>query len=206
MNIGETLFKLRKEKNLSQEEVADKLNVTRQTISKWETNQSTPDFDKIIPLCNLYEISSDELLTGKKKEIVSTEIDLRKKTAKVVSGCVFLYILSLVVTIINTEILNVNESLTGAIFLLIIAISTAILVYHFISLPKKEKTEKESKQLRISREINGTISIICCIVYFLVSFITMKWYITWIIWIVDGLLCQIVRLIFALKGVDSDEE
>ena len=68
MNIGEKLYELRKGKNLSQEEVADKLNVTRQTISKWETNQSTPDFDKIKPLCELYGITADELLTGEKKE------------------------------------------------------------------------------------------------------------------------------------------
>ena len=52
MNLGETLLKLRKQKGLSQEEVADKLNVTRQTISKWETNQSMPDFDKIVPICH----------------------------------------------------------------------------------------------------------------------------------------------------------
>lgn len=68
MNIGEKLFELRKAKNLSQEEVADKLNVTRQTVSKWETNQSTPDFDKIIPICELFEISTDELLKGTKTE------------------------------------------------------------------------------------------------------------------------------------------
>ena len=68
MNFGETLFKLRKEKKLSQEDVADKLNVTRQTVSKWETNQSTPDFDKIVPLCELYEITADQLLTGKREE------------------------------------------------------------------------------------------------------------------------------------------
>ena len=49
MNIGEKIFELRKSRNLSQEEVAEKLNVTRQTVSKWETNQSTPDFDKIVP-------------------------------------------------------------------------------------------------------------------------------------------------------------
>ena len=69
MNIGEKLYELRKGKNLSQEEVADKLNVTRQTISKWETNGSSPDFDKIKPLCDLYEITPDELLTGVKKEV-----------------------------------------------------------------------------------------------------------------------------------------
>lgn len=69
MNIGQKLLDLRKSKHLSQEEVAYKLNVTRQTISKWETDQSTPDFDKIAPLCSLYGISADELLTGKKREI-----------------------------------------------------------------------------------------------------------------------------------------
>lgn len=208
MNIGDKLFELRKKKGLSQEEVADKLNVTRQTISKWETNQSTPDFDKIIPLCELYNITSDELLTGK-KNINSNEYtndSIRRKNAKVVSGCVFLYIMSLVVTIINEEIFNINSSLTGAIFLLIVAISTAILVYHFMSMPKEEKTVKEQKNVKLVREINSTISIVCCVIYFLISFLTMAWYITWIIWIIDGLLCQIVKLIFTIKGVDENEK
>lgn len=56
MNLWERLFELRKIKNLTQDEVAEKLNVTRQTVSKLETNQSTPDFDKILPLCELYDI------------------------------------------------------------------------------------------------------------------------------------------------------
>ena len=47
MSLGQRLIELRKEKKLSREEVAGKLNVTRQTVSKWETDQSTPDFDKI---------------------------------------------------------------------------------------------------------------------------------------------------------------
>ena len=62
-NLGEKLFELRKSKNLTQDDVAEKLNVTRQTVSKWETNQSTPDFDKIVPLCDLYGITPNELLS-----------------------------------------------------------------------------------------------------------------------------------------------
>ena len=69
MNLGQRLLELRKTKGLSQEEVAFKLNVTRQTVSKWETDQSTPDFDKVIPLCELYNITPDELFKGKKEEI-----------------------------------------------------------------------------------------------------------------------------------------
>lgn len=61
MKLGEKLYELRKEKNLSQEEVANILNVSRQTVSKWETGGTTPDFDKIVPLCNLYGITTDEL-------------------------------------------------------------------------------------------------------------------------------------------------
>lgn len=64
MTIGERLYKLRKDKNISQEELANALDVSRQTVSKWETDQSTPDFDKIIPLCEFFGITSDELLTG----------------------------------------------------------------------------------------------------------------------------------------------
>ena len=67
MTIGERLLKLRKEKNISQEELANVLDVSRQTISKWETGESMPDFNKIIPICEYFEISTDELLTGIKK-------------------------------------------------------------------------------------------------------------------------------------------
>jgi transcriptional regulator with XRE-family HTH domain len=66
MTVGERLYKLRKEKNISQEELANVLDVSRQTISKWETGESTPDFNKICPLCEYYGITSDELLTGAK--------------------------------------------------------------------------------------------------------------------------------------------
>ena len=48
MSLGERLSNLRKTKKLSQEEVAERLNVSRQTISKWETDQSTPDFDSFM--------------------------------------------------------------------------------------------------------------------------------------------------------------
>ena len=52
MSIGERLYNLRKERNLSQEDLANELGVSRQTISKWETGESSPDFDKIIPICD----------------------------------------------------------------------------------------------------------------------------------------------------------
>lgn len=62
MTFGEKLFKLRKEKGFSQEALAEKLNTTRQAISKWENNQGYPETEKLLMLSNIFELSVDDLL------------------------------------------------------------------------------------------------------------------------------------------------
>ena len=64
MAFGETLTALRKTKGLSQEQLAEELDLTRQTISKWELNQSTPDIEYILRLSNFFEVSTDYLIKG----------------------------------------------------------------------------------------------------------------------------------------------
>lgn len=64
MKLAENLKNKRKENNLSQEEVAKKLNISRQSISKWETGTSYPDIENLIKLSELYNISLDELIKG----------------------------------------------------------------------------------------------------------------------------------------------
>ena len=120
MSLGERLLELRKSKHLSQEELAYKLDVTRQTISKWETDQSTPDFDKIMPLCELYGITSDELLTGAFKEKVKEESknNKGKKLGLVIS--IFLFFLAIAWVVLADEF-SVPDGINVPIFLLIIA-------------------------------------------------------------------------------------
>ncbi len=65
MTIGEKIYKLRTAYNISQEQLAERLNVTRQSVSKWEIDQSSPHIDKILQLCELFNISTDELLKEK---------------------------------------------------------------------------------------------------------------------------------------------
>lgn len=65
MEFNERLYNLRKQKGLSQEEVANELNISRQTISKWESSDSTPDMEKLKLLSELFAISLDELVLGK---------------------------------------------------------------------------------------------------------------------------------------------
>ena len=216
MNLGERLFELRKAKNLTQDDVAEKLNVSRQTVSKWETDQSTPDFDKIVPLCELFEIGVDELLTGKKpveekkQENVLPKQEVKEKSAKVVSSSVFLYFLAIIVLIVSIPVLNMNPVLATALFLLLIGWSTTRIIRHYMSIPKFEQTEEEiqmeERQKSLQKQINEIIMSIAGTIYFIVSFLTMAWHVTWIIFIIASLICQVVKLVFLLKGDEKDEK
>ena len=62
MTLAEKLLSLRTEKGMSQEDLAEQLGVSRQSVSKWETGQSVPDLDKIIKLADLFGVSVDELV------------------------------------------------------------------------------------------------------------------------------------------------
>lgn len=64
MNMSDRIRELRKTKGMSQEELAEKIGVSRQAISKWESAQSMPDLDKIILLSDYFEVSTDYLLKG----------------------------------------------------------------------------------------------------------------------------------------------
>ena len=64
MSVGSRIFELRMSKNLSQSALADMLDVSRQSVSKWETDSAVPDLDKLMKLCDVFEVTLDEL-TGR---------------------------------------------------------------------------------------------------------------------------------------------
>ena len=68
MDFNNRLYQLRKQKGLSQEELANRLNVSRQTVSKWEVGDSTPDMEKLIAMSDLFDVSLDKLVMGKEEE------------------------------------------------------------------------------------------------------------------------------------------
>lgn len=67
MTLPETILELRTAKGLSQGDLAERLEVSRQSVSKWETGQSVPDLDKIIKLADLFGVTVDELVRGEPK-------------------------------------------------------------------------------------------------------------------------------------------
>ncbi len=212
--LGERLFKLRRDKKLSQEEVAEKLNVTRQTISKWETNQSMPDFDKVVPLCELYNITPDELFielkgkeTSKNNEFVIDLEEEKLKTSKKAKGIaigVVLYFLGVVWTMISIPVMNMNPIVASAIFLLICGFATGTIIYVCIRY-KKIKTLKETKMDRLRNQISNVVAIIVTIIYLIISFKTMAWHLTWIIWLIFGLFEEILKLIFMLRSYKDEK-
>ena len=62
MTLGEKITQLRLSKNISQEELADNLDVSRQSVSKWEMDQATPQIDKVLRLCEIFGVTTDQLL------------------------------------------------------------------------------------------------------------------------------------------------
>lgn len=69
MNLAENLKKIRKENNLSQEQLAEKLSISRQSVSKWESGQAYPEMDKVLQLCKLFNVSVDDLLNQDVSEL-----------------------------------------------------------------------------------------------------------------------------------------
>lgn len=85
--LGEKLLRLRKKQGYSQQEVADKLAVTRQTISNWECDQAMPSIDKATALAKLYHISLDDLIENE-IEVVSKNKDLHLLSWLIGKNCV----------------------------------------------------------------------------------------------------------------------
>ena len=112
VDFNNKLYTLRKQKGYSQEELANRLNVSRQTISKWEVGDSTPDMEKLVAISDLFGITLDELVLDKapaesggssqKSEVISeirekvlTDENKKKakkglKIASVIAGAVIL--------------------------------------------------------------------------------------------------------------------
>ena len=73
MTMGERLTALRREKGMSQDALAEALGVSRQSVSKWETDASIPDLDKLVRLSDLFEVTLDELVRGRTPDFARRE-------------------------------------------------------------------------------------------------------------------------------------
>ncbi len=141
MGIETKIYELRKKAGLSQEELGFILNVTRQTVSKWETGQSLPEIDKVNSLCDYFQISADELLRDQvieqekaNKRDDLKEIEVRAKKIPYLTLAIFTFIFAVLLIPIMNE-LRVSSNIEAAIVALVISLS----IYFLVNGLKKSK-------------------------------------------------------------------
>lgn len=133
MEIGKQLKEAREKSNLTQEQVAEKVFVSRQTISNWENEKSYPDIISIIKLSDLYSISLDELLKGDRKmmEHLNESTNVVKSNKKLTGAVIVNIVLLFSLLILGGLVLENNMYLIAGIFSLAM-IGTGFLLYQII--------------------------------------------------------------------------
>lgn len=132
MEIGKKLKDARMRSGFTQESVAEKINVSRQTISNWENEKSYPDIISVIELSNLYSISLDELLKGDEKmmEHLEESTNVVKSTRKLI-GAILLNLITVILLVTLSMFLPDRSYYLLVVFCLAIA-SSSVLFYQMI--------------------------------------------------------------------------
>lgn len=132
MEIGKKLKNARIEAGLTQEKAAEKIDVSRQTISNWENEKSYPDIISVIALSDLYSVSLDELLKGDQKmaEHLEESTNVVKSNKKLI-GAILLNIILMILLIALNMLLPEGTYYLVIVFCVVI-MSSSVLLYQII--------------------------------------------------------------------------
>ena len=172
IEIADRLIKLRKQNGYSQEELADKLGLSRQAVSKWERAEASPDTDNLICLAKLYGISLDELL--------STDEDID----------------TIVKEQVKPEEIEVEEGITlrdddGSK----VVINNDGMKCYDKDGQEVERKWQHDKGIRIINIIEGALGLACLIAYILLGSLANMWHNAWVLVFVPEIICSILRAI-----------
>lgn len=161
MNFGIKLQKLRKEKGLSQEALAEKLGVSRQAVSKWETGEGYPEMDKLLMISELFQVSLDYLMKDNDNsetyfqqedqyfmnhQTIEDYMKFKNKFAYTIGASVFMIIMSLNIAV---GLSHTQHGSIGAFgMLVVIAIAVALIVV--IALQQDKYSRLENKKISMS--------------------------------------------------------
>ena len=172
IEIADRLIQLRKKHGLSQEELADKLGLSRQAVSKWERAEASPDTDNLICLAKLYGVSLDELL--------STDEDID--------------------TIVKEQVKGDKESKEDRITLEDNDGSKVVITNHKVECytkdgKKVERKKSEDKFMMILNIIDCTLSFLAIVAYIFLGVFLNMWANGWVFFFLPDLICSIFRAI-----------
>lgn len=168
MEIGNKINQLRKLSGMTQEQLAEKINVSRQTISKWESDNTSPDLESIVKISKIFHVSLDDLLkeaktsmTNRNNEQITLEdlmkINLhnRKMMLLLIGG-----LLSVMVSILNFAYVMALQSTT---------LSTQYMLYRYIATGQYANAPVDYMRLMIPSMITGAIGLVLFISYIVKS-------------------------------------
>lgn len=163
MEIGNKINQLRKLSGMTQEQLAEKLNVSRQTISKWESDSTSPDLESIVKISRIFHVSLDDLLKGEAgvanktdeqitlEDLMKINLHNRKMTLLLISGLIFI-----MVSILNFAYVIALQSTT---------LSTQYMLYRYIVTGQYENAPIDYMRLMIPSIIAAAIGVILFISY-----------------------------------------
>lgn len=134
MQIGNKIKKYRESLNLSQEELADKIFVTRQTISNWETDKNYPDIKSISLLCNLFDVSLDQFIEGDIEEMKKI---ISEKELSDYNRISIIFTVEMLVMLLSAYPLLKLAKIIGLIIWIIISVITLITALKIEKIYKK---------------------------------------------------------------------
>lgn len=150
MNIADRIQHLRKSKGISQEELADKIGVSRQAVSKWESEQTSPDLEKIILMSDFFNVTTDYLLKGIEPLPKETTEPKEKPNANIfaIVGTAFNFM-----GIIVSAMIWYEEQVSTATAIGLIFVVMGCMIYGIGLIISDEATKHKAKQKFISINI-----------------------------------------------------
>lgn len=159
MDISEKLTSLRKARNLTQEELAEKLDVSRQSVSKWETGQCVPDADKLTMLSDIFNVSVDFLLKPSELDLLTIKAETlenqqkklesavrrKEKQKRLVLGCATIYLIAFAV-ILTLHLISFRSQILWEIFpgaalpvIVLLAATAAAVIFYIKNMSEKKE-------------------------------------------------------------------
>lgn len=216
MSFADNLQYLRKNNKITQEELAEELNISRQSISKWETGEAYPETDKLIALCDKFGVTLDELLrgdltSGVKSEEVKTqavaEVD-KEGEKQNCSGC-DMHSCAGCNGHVHTKRTMIGAAISSAVMvvcaIIYLSLGFALELWHptwlvflggiIVTIWSGGLTEDESGKSfkeKIGGLICGTVMVGALLIFLTIGFVCSIWHPTWIAFIIAIAICGVV--------------
>ncbi len=219
-NIGDRISSLRKEMNLSQEGLAEKVGVSRQAISKWERGEATPDIYNLNGLAEVFGMSIDEIVSEvmsdavpRKPKIVGMEL---KKRAE---NFIMIGVAILIISVFTFVVLPFQDEVLFVIFGVMIAAGVLILIkagfmferFYMLNRDVIDRDDaglsddERSVRKRQQDAIGTIISLSCTVAYLILGFFFGLWHPGWLVFLLIPITYGIYELVTARRNVKSEE-